>query len=67
METDYCPHCGAKHYIEELNYTLLQNINCYKIDSDSVIIEQSAKQIISNYSHRCVSCGYHMIHEKKHL
>ena len=66
METDYCPHCGAKHYIEELNYTLLQNINCYKIDSDSVIIEQSAKKIISNYTQRCLSCGYFHNREIEH-
>ena len=55
METDYCPHCGTKHFIEELNFTLLQNINGYKIDCDSVIIEQSAKKLLSNYTHKCVA------------
>ena len=66
METDYCPHCGAKHYMEELNFTLLQNINGYKIDCDSVIIEQSVKRIKSNFTQKCVSCGYQSIHEIKH-
>ena len=66
METDYCPHCGTKHYMEELNFTLLQNINGYKIDCDSVIIEQSVKRIKSNFTQKCVSCGYQSIHEIKH-
>lgn len=58
MEKTYCPHCGTRWYIEELNYTLLENINGYKISEDSVIIEQSAKKCGSSYTQRCVSCGY---------
>ena len=55
MEANYCPHCGTKHFIGELNFILLQNINGYKIDFNSIIIEQSVKnknQIIqTNVSH----------------
>ena len=58
MERTYCPHCGTKWYIQELNYTLLEGINGYKISEDSVIIEQSAKKLSSFYTHKCVSCGY---------
>ena len=67
MKTEYCPHCGTKHFIEELNFILLQNINGYKIDSNSIIVEQSAKKIKSNHTCKCVSCGYHMNQEKKYL
>jgi len=66
MEKTFCPHCGTKNYIQELNYTLLQNINGYKISGENIIIENSAKKIKSNYTSKCVSCGYHLNHEIKH-
>lgn len=58
MERTYCPHCGTKWYIKDLDYTLLENINGYKISEDSVIIEQSAKKLTSFYTKKCVSCGH---------
>jgi len=58
MNRNYCPHCGTKWYIEKLNYTILENINGYKVSEDSVIIEQSAKKLSSCYTQKCVSCGY---------
>jgi hypothetical protein len=66
MERTYCPHCGAKWYIEKLNFTLLENINGYKISEGSVIIEQSAKILKSSYNQKCVSCGYEENQEIKH-
>lgn len=66
MERTYCPHCGTKWYIEKLNYILMENINGYKISETSVIIEQSAKKMISSYTKKCVSCGYEENQEIKH-
>ena len=66
METTYCPHCGSKHFCRELNFTLLQNMNGYKIDCDSIIIEQSTKRLSSSYTHKCVACGYEQNQEIKH-
>ena len=65
MDRSYCPHCGTKWYIEELNFSLLENINGYKISEDSVIIEQSARKLLSNYTQKCVSCGYNSNSETK--
>jgi len=64
MTTEYCPHCGTKHFIEELNFTLFQNINGYRISKDSIITEQSAKKLKSNHTYKCVSCGYYMNQEE---
>jgi len=58
MKRGYCPHCGTKWLIEKLNYSLMQKMNGYKIDRDSIIIEQSAKKVVSNYTQKCVSCGH---------
>lgn len=66
MEITYCPHCGTKHFYEELNFTLLQNINGYKIDCDSVIIEQSARKVSSSITYKCVACGYEQNQDIKH-
>ena len=66
METTYCPHCGTKHFKEELLFSLLQKINGYKIDCDKVIIEQSAKKLSSSYTYKCVACGYEQNREIKH-
>jgi len=66
MERTYCPHCGTKWYIEKLNFTLLENINGYKISEDSVVIEQSAKKLTSSYTQKCVSCGYEENQEISH-
>ena len=66
IERTYCPHCGAKWYIEKLNFIVLENINGYKISEDSIIIEQSAKKIISNCTQKCVSCGYEENQEISH-
>ena len=65
MERTYCPHCGTKWYVDELNYTLLENINGFKISEDSIIIEQSAKKVVSNYTQKCVSCGYEENRDEK--
>jgi len=65
MDRTYCPHCGTKWLIEELNYTILENINGYKISEDSVVVEQSAKKIGSNYTKKCVSCSYEENRDEK--
>jgi len=66
MQRTYCPHCGTKWFIEELNYTLSENINGYKISEKSVIIEHSARKLSSSYTQKCVSCGYEANQEKLH-
>ena len=66
MERTYCPHCGTKWFIEELDYTILQKINGYKITDKNVIIEESAKKLESRYTIKCVACGYQSTHDIKH-
>jgi len=66
MENDYCPHCGAKHYIEELNFILFENIDGHIVTNDGVIFEQSAKRVKSNFTNRCISCGHEKNIELKH-
>lgn len=44
MDRTYCPHCSAKWFIEELNYTIFDKMNGYKISSSSITIENSAKK-----------------------
>ena len=66
MDRENCPHCGARWFIEELNYTLLKNISNYKIDNSIVALETYAKRIESSFTYRCLSCGYHIIREIVH-
>ena len=67
MERTYCPHCGTRWYLEELNFTLFQNINGYKFDGKNVVIETGAKKVKSNITLKCVNCGYQTIIDVDHL
>ena len=66
MEREICPHCGARWFIEELNYTILRDVNSYKIDKSVIALETSAKRIESSFTYRCLSCGYYIFREIIH-
>lgn len=66
MERENCPHCGARWFIEEFNYTLIQEFNGSIIEEGAVKLENAAKRIESSFTHRCLSCGYYIIQEIKH-
>ena len=66
MERTYCPNCGARWYIEELDYTILQRMNGYRITDKNVIIEESAKKLVSRYTNKCIACGYQFSYDIDH-
>ena len=66
MKRTYCPHCGTRWYIKELDYTILQRINGYRITDKNFIIEKSAKKLVSRYTNKCVACGYQSSYDIKY-
>jgi len=66
MEKENCPHCGARWFIEEFNYTVLKNFDGYIIDGEKITLETSATRIESSFTQRCLACGYHINLDIKH-
>ena len=66
MERTECPHCGARWFVEEFNYSVFQKMDGYKVDGATVVIETTGKRLKSFFTDRCLACGYSINRDVKH-